>query len=124
MERNLSVHSLRSQIQFEAIQSNTNQLFQDKTLRPILKFQHEIILAIFNNFLQKHKLYFNQLNSEQRNNKIEQIFKQNLALQSLFKGLIIGLFDKEEIDYWLLNKNEINKRMIQLLIKRIQSSME
>jgi hypothetical protein len=123
MERDQAVHTLRSQIQYEAIQTNPHQIFQDNTLRPILKFQHQILLLIFNEFIEKNAFNFQSLNVDQRNNTIEQIIKQNPSFQTLLKGIVIALFDTQEIEYWSQHKSEINKRIIQLAIKRIQTSI-
>jgi hypothetical protein len=124
MHRNQVVKALRSEIVYEAIQSNPIQLFQDTTLRPILKFQHELILAVYHEYLITHKINFEHLTSTQRNTKIEQSLKQNQTLQSILKGLILALFDETEIAFWMDNKDEINKRIQQLMIKRIQSAFE
>jgi hypothetical protein len=122
MLREQSILHIRPNIAFEQIHSNPEQLFQDKTLRPILKLQHELILALFKEYLESHKIDFNHLTAAQRNAKIDQTLKQNQALQALLKGVIIALFINEEIAFWKNNKIAVNKRIQQLLIKRIQSS--
>jgi hypothetical protein len=122
MLREQSILNIRPNIAFEQIQSNPDQLFQDKTLRPILKLQHDLIIAIFDDYLANHKINFKQSTTAQRNAKIDQILKQNQALQALLKGVVIAFFNNEEIACWKNNKMAINKRIQQLLIKRIQSS--
>jgi hypothetical protein len=122
MLREQSILNIRPQVAFEKIHSNPDQLFQDNTLRPILKLQHELILALFDDYLNSHKIDFNHLTVAQRNAKIDQTLKQSQALQALFKGIILGLFTTEEITFWKNNKIAVNKRIQQLLIKRIQSS--
>lgn len=123
MQRNEQLQSLRTQIDFEEIQTNPNQLFQDKTLRPILKFQNEVVLTIYKEYIISTKFDFKNLSEEQINFKIEQSIKQNQALKALLKGIVIALFTMEELRFWLKNKEEINKRIIQLIIKRIQSQI-
>jgi len=123
MQRNEQLLSLRTQINFEEIQTNPNQLFQDKTLRPILKFQNEVVLTIYKEYIISTKFNFKNLSEEQINFKIEQSIKQNQALKALLKGIVIALFTMEELMFWLKNKEEINKRIIQLIIKRIQSQI-
>lgn len=122
MSRDQSLLNIRPNITFEFVHSNPDQLFQDQTLRPILKLQHEVIMALFDEYLISHKIDFKKLSLIQISTKIDQILKQNQALQSLFKGVVIGHFTKEEIAFWKINKININKRIQQLLLKRIQSS--
>jgi hypothetical protein len=121
MDRNQSLSLQRSSVSFQKIQSNSNQIFQDNCLRPILMFQHEIIISIYADFLKTNKIDFKVLTKKQREIKIEHSIKNNNPLQSILKGIIIGHFKTDEIEFWLLNKVEINKRIIQLTIKRIQS---
>jgi hypothetical protein len=122
IDRNCAVKALRSEIVTEAIQTNANQLFQDSTLRPILKFQHHTIITLFHEFVVSNKINFDHLTLTQRNYQIEMSLKKNQRLQSLLKGIVIGLFDELELKYWFANKEEVNKRIQQLLIKRIQRS--
>lgn len=122
MFRDQNLANLRPNITFEEIHSNEIQLFQDKTLRPILKFQHVIIIELFEEYLSNHNINFNQITAAQRNNKIDQSIKKTQSLQALLKGTIIGLFMNDEMDFWKNNKIEVNKRIQQLLIKRIQSA--
>jgi hypothetical protein len=62
------------------------------------------------------------LSKEQIEEIIHHSIKKNMALQSMLKGVIIGHFTESELSYWMLHKEEINKRIIQLCIKRIQST--
>jgi dihydroneopterin aldolase len=75
MQRNQQILALRAQINYEEIQSNINQIFQDKTLRPILKFQNEVLLSIYNDYMYTNKLNFKVLSEDQINLKIEQSIK-------------------------------------------------
>lgn len=113
---------IRPKVIFNEIHSNPIQQFQDNTLRPILKLQHRKIISIYNNYLETHKINLKHCTAIEINNKIENSIQQNIALNSLLKGLIIALFTSDELLFWLSNKVEINKRIQQLIIKRIQNS--
>ena len=121
-QRNQAVKALRSIIVTENIQTNPNQLFQDATLRPIIKFQHETIMALYHEYMVTNKINFDNLTSDQKERHIEQSLKKNQTLQALLKGVVIALFDEVELNFWVLNKEEVNKRIQQLTIKRIQST--
>ncbi len=121
-QRNQAIKALRSIIVTENIQTNPNQLFQDATLRPILKFQHETIMTLYQEYMVTNKINFDNLTFDQRETLIEQSLKKNQTLQALLKGVVIALFDEVELNFWVLNKEEVNKRIQQLTIKRIQST--
>jgi hypothetical protein len=120
-DRNQLLTNIRTSVKFHDIHSNSNQIFQDKCLRPILMFQHELIISLYDDFIITNKIDFKDFTKKQRETNIEHSIKNNQNLQSLIKGIIIGHFNTDEIEYWLQNKSEINKRIVQLSIKRIQS---
>jgi hypothetical protein len=121
-QRNQAIKALRSIIVTENIQTNPNQLFQDATLRPILKFQHETIMTLYQEYMVTNKINFDNLTFDQRETLIEQSLKKNQTLQALLKGVVIALFDEVELNFWVINNEEVNKRIQQLTIKRIQST--
>jgi hypothetical protein len=123
-QRNQAVQALRSIIITENIQTNPNQSFQDTTLRPILKFQHETIMTLYHEYMVTNKINFDNLTLDQKERHIEQSLKKNQPLQALLKGVVIALFDEVELNFWVLNKEEVNKRIQQLTIKRIQSTFK
>lgn len=118
-----SLIKLRPKISFDEVHSNPLQQFQDYTLRPILKLQHDKIIAIYYDYLSTHKINLMHFSSIEINTIVEKSVQQNLALNSLLKGLIIGLFTSDEITFWKSNKTAVNKRIQQLIIKRIQDAL-
>jgi hypothetical protein len=65
-QRNQAIKALRSIIVTENIQTNPNQSFQDATLRPILKFQHETIMTLYHEYMVTNKINFDNLTLDQR----------------------------------------------------------
>lgn len=95
--------------------SLTNEDFQNNTLRPILKFQNELILALVKNQILDLKL---PNNAQEKQLFIQQIIQKNQVLKQQLIGLTIGLFTQLEMDFYLKNQTEINKRISQLMVKR------
>ena len=56
--------------------------FQNLTLRPILKMQHELLMAFFENYLSKRKINFAGLGALKRNELVSKIFK----IDQIFKA--------------------------------------
>lgn len=50
---------------------------------------------------------------------VKNIIQKNIVLKNKFIGLIIGLFTKMEFEFYLNNQTEVNKRISQLITKRI-----
>jgi hypothetical protein len=89
--------------------------FQNTTLRPILKFQNDLIMDLFLNF-NTIEIPKNALEKEIF---VKNIIQKNIVLKNKFIGLIIGLFTKMEFEFYLNNQTEVNKRISQLITKRI-----
>lgn len=101
-----------------------NESFQNDVLRPILKFQNEIIILYFNHFLIESKIDFQKLKHSHKITKVHDLFKANIQFKQFSLGLIVGYFSSVEFEYYVENKKEINKRIIAMLIERICSQLE
>jgi hypothetical protein len=95
--------------------------FQNETLRPILKLQHDLIHAFFNNYLSEKKLDLNQLDALKKKEMIDLIFRQDDKFKIELKGIIIGLFTPEEYIQYIPLKKEYNKRIYTMAKERISS---
>lgn len=101
-----------------------NESFQNDVLRPILKFQNEIIILYFQHFILESKIEFNTLKHSHKVTRVHDLFKTNIQFKQFYLGLIVGYFSVEEFRHYSANKKEINKRIIAMLIERICSQLE
>ncbi len=122
-ERSKLIKSILPKIEIETSTSLTIEYFQSETLRPILKFQNEIILVTFESFCLDNKFDVQKLTSDLKLTKIVKILKTSNQLKQLYLGMIIGFFTSDEIIFYTKNKKDINKRIIALLIERIYSQV-
>lgn len=116
----LSKKELRPEVITENSQ-NELESFQNEVLRPILKLQHSIIGAIFENYLQKMKQEFATKVANERREFIWKSLKNDVRLKNQLLGCIIGLLEIEEMKRYLANEQELSKRINGMLIKRIES---
>jgi len=114
---------IRPEIQNLVIQDNMTieEKFQNRTLRPILKVQHELIVLRVNDFVKLKKNTFYKLPIEKRADYIKQNLLGDKMIIHELRALVSGLFTLEETKYYLQNKSTINKRMQSLLLQRISS---
>lgn len=126
MNRTKSITELRPVIKTALTDNNTSieERFQNNTLRPIIKFQHDIIIVIIEELLNKFCKDFSELTFEKKTLKIESIFKTNSQLKNELRGIIAGLFSKEEYLIYNSIKNDINKRIIQIIKERYISTLK
>ena len=99
---------------------STYELFQNKTLRPILKLQNELILALFKSYLAKRKGTFFKLSLDGKMAYIETSLKKDLRFKQYMIGVVVGHFTVEEYEIFIKNEAELSRRITTMLIQRIQ----
>jgi len=108
-----------------AAATTPEEQFQNQTLRPILKFQNELLLNIYKHYLEQRKRQFYKLsNSKGKLAYIEHSIQKDSKLRELLLGMVIGHFTKEEYDIYLKTEKSIRKRIINLLVQRLQDQMD
>jgi len=100
------------------------EIFQNQTLRPILKLQNEIFLMLFKDYALGKISDFNFLTLEKKLNFIEQSLRKDHTLKNIFIGMTIGMLTAEEMEVYISGKNVFNKRIITMLTERLKSQME
>lgn len=89
----------------------TEEAFQNETLRPILKIQHDLLTKFFGNRVQLPKKDIEKF--------ISLTLQKDTVLRNQCVGMVIGMFTQIEMAYYAAQTSAINKRLIQLLQKRL-----
>jgi hypothetical protein len=105
-------------------QCSEEEVFQNATLRPILKLQNDLIVLVFQNYVNQIKLPFNGFTVEKKMSSIATIISKDIQLQNTLKGIVIGLFTTEEYQYYSKTISNSNKRIKAMLIERLQSQLQ
>tara|TARA_B110000240_G_scaffold2004_1_gene2357 strand:- start:479 stop:889 length:411 start_codon:yes stop_codon:yes gene_type:complete len=124
--RDSYLKSLRPDILTKTIKTemSSEEYFQNTVLRPIIKFQNELLIAVFLQFCTKYKNVFFDLSTEKKTLYIETSFIKDSKLRSSFRDLIIGLFSVEEYSEYLKNASALNKRMTGIIKERLISHVQ
>ena len=108
----------------KSLKTKDVEAFQNNVLRPILKFQNDLLLQIFIDYANQYKGVFFKLSDCERLSYIQQALSTNQRLRSLILGTIVGLFAVEDFGYYKLNSSALNKRIITMTIQRLQSQLD
>ncbi len=100
-----------------------DEQFQNKTLRPIMKMQHDLILAMTGMYIKKKKNVFHNLTAEKKSDYIKNNLLADRMIIHELRGLVIGMFTIEEMEYYLDNRSALNKRIQNLFFERIKSGV-
>ena len=124
--RDSYLKSLRPDILTKTIKTemSSEEYFQNTVLRPIIKFQNDLLIAVFLQFCKKYKNVFFDLSTEKKILYIETSFIKDSKLRSSFRDLIIGLFSVEEYSEYLKNASALNKRMTGIIKERLISHVQ
>jgi hypothetical protein len=95
--------------------------FQNETLRPIIKLQHELLVAFFQNYLIRKKIDFSALSVFKKNELISNVFNNDTRFKTELKGMIIGHFTVEEYTNYQNMASDTNKRIMTMIKERLQS---
>lgn len=105
-------------------QSSSEEIFQNQTLRPILKLQNELLIQVFINYAVKQKSAFFSLTPDRKMAYIENVIQKDIKFRNSLKGIIIAFFTLDEYAEYIKNSSNINKRMMNLLIERLKSQVQ
>ncbi len=124
--RSEDLRALRPEIPSVRINPNTTdeERFQNLVLRPIIKYQNSLILAVFRNYIAKHKNAFYQLTLERRLDYIENAIQKDIKFRNSLKGMVIGHFTLSEYEQYITNSSALNKRMMNMVINRLKDQVQ
>lgn len=116
--------SIRPQIPSAKLtgQMSVEEKFQNSVLRPIIKLQHNIIIALFNSYLKHSNFDINTLDTSQKKEFLKNIISRNQHMRNQYVGLISGLFTDDEFTHYLTNPSEYGRRIIQMIAQRLQNT--
>lgn len=101
-----------------------DERFQNQTLRPTIKLQNFLLVAVFKNYIRKHKGRFYELALPKRLDYIENAIQKDIKLRNSLKGMLIGQFTLEEYEIYIQNSSSLNKRMMNMVIERLKNQVQ
>lgn len=105
-------------------QSSPDELFQNQTIRPVLKLQNDLFVAVFINYVNKNKADFYSYTVEKKLQTIENSIQKDIKFRNSLKGMVIAFFTVDEYNTYIQNSSSLNKRMMNLVIDRLKSQVQ
>lgn len=124
--RDMVLKQLRPAIEKAKVldQTGSTEKFQNQTLRPVVKLQHNLLLAFFSQYIRKRKNVFHTLDLNKRLAYIENALYKDTTFKNSIKGIIIGQFTLTEYETYLENPSALNKRITTLIKERLQDNIQ
>ena len=124
--RDSSLKAIRLGVISKTINSDmsSEEHFQNSVLRPLIKFQNDLLIAAFLNFCTTYKNVFFELSAEKKMSYIENAITKDRAFRTSLKDMIVGLFTVEEYNQYSGNASALNKRMTGIIKERLISHIQ
>ncbi|MDP5157175.1 MAG: glyoxalase [Flaviramulus sp.] len=124
--RDFNLKSMRPEILNATINNDmsSNERFQNLVLRPVIKFQNDLLIEAFKNYIVKHKSVFYSFSTEKRLVYIDNAIQKDIKFRNSLKGMIIGVFTVEEYSIYIKNSSALNKRMMNIVKDRLISNIQ
>ena len=98
--------------------------FQHQVLRPLLKFQHPVLLATVTDFAQEYRLPLATANATEAHRLLTELLSRNARLRATIVGVVTGLLTTEELTFYRQHRNELNRRLLDLAQQRVLTSLD
>jgi len=124
--RDHNLKQLRPEILTATINDHMSreERFQNLVLRPVIKLQSDLFIAVFRNYVAKHKSVFYGLTVQKRIDYIENAIHKDMKFRNALKGMVIGQFTLEEYAVYIENSSALNKRMMNLVKEGLLSNIQ
>jgi hypothetical protein len=96
--------------------------FQHQVLRPLLKLQHPVLLAIVADFAHDYRLPLARAEAELRA-ALTELLARNARLRATVIGLVVGQLTQAELAFYRPHRSELNRRLLELAQQRILNSL-
>ncbi|MFT4533986.1 MAG: hypothetical protein ACJA1A_002479 [Saprospiraceae bacterium] len=98
---------------------SSSEAFQNKTLRPILKFQNDLIVYLFWNSKTLAKINFDKKDVIEKKSIIADLMKNDQKLKDQIEACVYSFMTSSELDYYFENRSEMKRRSNTMVIERL-----
>lgn len=126
MDRKAALINLRPKLQLDTNPNGQLESFQNNILRPILKFQNDLLVE----YLHTHPQFIPQSSKINKQDPksyaqvISKFVKSNNAFRHKLYGMVCGLMTVEEYKIYLHDASEYNRRIVTMYIQRVLSQVK
>lgn len=90
--------------------------FLHVTLRPVLKLQNNLLLAVVADFVHDHHI---TLRPTDQHHQLTELLTRNTKLRYTIVGLITGAFTAAEYVLYRPQRPELNRRLLEMALRRV-----
>ncbi len=114
---------LREEILTKKSEQTPIEQFQNTTIRPILKYQHTILIVFFNANVHVQYIVSANFSLLKKQNQLKLFTSKQLAFRAQLLGIVTGLFTDDEFEFYLSEKVNLDKRIANMILDRFYSTL-
>jgi len=114
---------LREEILTKKSEQTPIEQFQNTTIRPILKYQHTILIVFFNANVHVQYIVSANYSLLKKQNQLKLFASKQLAFRAQLLGIVTGLFTDDEFEFYLSEKVNLDKRIANMILERFYSTL-
>jgi hypothetical protein len=114
---------LREEILTKKSEQTPIEQFQNTTIRPILKYQHTILIMFFNANVHVQYIVSANYSLLKKQNQLKLFVSKQLAFRAQLLGIVTGLFTDAEFEFYLSEKVNLDKRITNMILDRFYSTL-
>ena len=96
--------------------ADTVGAFLHATLRPALKLQNDLLLAVVADYVRDHHI---TLRPTDQHHQLTELLGRNTKLRYTVVGLISGVFTAAEYAFYRQHRPELNRRLLEMALHRV-----
>lgn len=124
MNRDEGLLKIRLEVDTEVnYEISAAERFQNNTLRPLLKFQNDLLIFLFINTMSISKINFEKKTDFDKKKIIDDTLKKDIKLKDQVESSIIALMISGELSFYHKNRSEMKRRIITMTSERLKDQL-
>jgi hypothetical protein len=124
-DRDAALLALRPPVNADPDAASTDlERFLHATLRPVLKLQNDILLALAAREVSKRVPGLRAMAPDDRRARIAQTLAGDSRLKRTLVGVVYGALTSDELAFALGHEAEVRRRIVALLVERVESQAD
>ncbi|MEL6614517.1 MAG: glyoxalase [Bacteroidota bacterium] len=121
-ERDLAILALRPVLDTQ--EAHGIEGFLHTTLRPVLKLQNPVLLALVAADIAKRIPGFVGFAPEDQRQRLRDLLRKDSRLKRVLLGVVFGMLTEDELAFALASEAEVRRRTVALLVERVTSQTD
>ncbi|MBL0081884.1 MAG: hypothetical protein IPP37_05405 [Saprospiraceae bacterium] len=125
MEREPTIIQLRPNIETiaESAESSVLEFFQNKTIRPILKLQNQVLIEAFKGLNRQKAATYSRMSDIQKRLRIRNILSKDAIARNVILGIMLGMMTSDELGFFFDHEKECRQRIMDMVAERLASQV-